>query len=88
MNYEDRFSEEIRKKLSKIKKKDVKHFKIVMKKIDNILQNPDNKYKFLHYNMKGINRVHIGNFVLIFRIDHSNKLIFFEDYDHHDKIYR
>jgi mRNA-degrading endonuclease RelE of RelBE toxin-antitoxin system len=86
--YSDLYSEEIVKKLSKIKKNDSRHYEIIRKKMDEILQNPQNKYKFLHYDMKGINRVHIGHFVLIFRINHQNQTISFEDYDHHDKIYR
>jgi mRNA-degrading endonuclease RelE of RelBE toxin-antitoxin system len=86
--YSDSYSEEIVKKLIKLKKKDPKHYEIIRKKMDDILQNPQNKYKFLHYDMKGINRVHIGHFVLIFRIDHQKETIFFEDYDHHDNIYR
>jgi mRNA-degrading endonuclease RelE of RelBE toxin-antitoxin system len=86
--YSDSYSEEIVKKLVKIKKKDSKHYNIIRKKMDDILQNPHNKYKFLHFDMKGINRVHIGHFVLIFKINHQDKKISFEDYDHHDKIYR
>ena len=86
--YTDVYSNELTKKLSNIKKKDSKHFEIIRKRMDWILQNPNHDYKFLHYNMKGINRIHIGHFVLIFRIDHNDKIVYFEDYDHHDKIYR
>lgn len=85
--YEDSYSEEIIKKLAKIKKKDAKHYEIISKKIDSILENPEHKYKFLAHDMQGINRVHVGHFVLLFRINHSNKTISFEDYDHHDVIY-
>ena len=85
--YIDKYSEEITKKLAKLKKKDHKHYLIVRKKIDWILANPEHSYKGLHYNMKGISRIHIGHFVLTFRIDSINKIIYFEDYDHHDKIY-
>lgn len=85
--YIDKYSEEIARKLAKLKKKDAKQYKIVRKKIDQILANPKHRYKDLHYSMKGIKRVHIGHFVLVFRIDHIKKIISFEDYDHHDKIY-
>ena len=37
--------------------------------------------------MKGVLRVHLGHFVLAFIIDHKNKLVSFEDYDHHDNVY-
>ena len=33
-------------------------------------------------------KLHLGHFVLVFRIDIQNEKIFFEDYDHHDKIYK
>jgi mRNA-degrading endonuclease RelE of RelBE toxin-antitoxin system len=86
--YIDKYSEEITIKLAKLKKKDAKHFEIVSKKMDWILSNPGHMYKYLHYNMKGVNRVHIGHFVLNFTIDHTSKIISFEDYDRHDKIYK
>lgn len=86
--YKELYSEEIARKLAKLKKKDIRHFKIVMKKIDKILAHPEHKYKELHHNLKGIKRVHLGPFVLIFTINNRKKIISFEDYDHHDKIYR
>jgi len=86
--YVDRYSEEITKKLAKLKKKDSFHYNIVIKKRDWILANPEHRYKDLHYTMKGVSRVHIGHFVLTFKINHINKVIYFEDYDHHDKIYK
>jgi len=85
--YNDSYSEELVKKLIKIKKKDQKQFSIIRRKMDEILENPNHKYKFLHHNMKGLNRIHIGHFVLVFKIDHENKIVSFEDYDNHDKIY-
>ena len=86
--YEDKYSEEIVKKLKKLKKKDSKHYANVRKKMDSILANPTHSYKLLHHDMKGIKRVHIGHFVLAFRVDNTEKIISFEDYDHHDTIYK
>jgi YafQ family addiction module toxin component len=85
--YGDTYSEEITKKLAKLKKKDPTHFSKVLKKMDKILVEPTHKYKFLKHDMKGINRVHIGHFVLVFVINHEEKIVSFEDYDHHDNIY-
>lgn len=85
--YKDSYSKEITRKLSKLKKKDPKQFQIVLKKRDQILENPHHKYKDLHHLMKEFQRVHISHFVLVFKIDHKNKEISFEDYDHHDNIY-
>lgn len=85
--YTDLYSEDLAKKLAKLKNKDLIQYKRVRKKIDEILSSPEHSYKFLTHNMKGINRVHIGHFVLVFVINHDNKTISFEDYDHHDNIY-
>ena len=86
--YTDKYSKEITRKLAKLKKKDPKHFEIVRKKMDWILENPEHRYKGLHFNMKEINRIHIGHFVLTFSVDNINKIVSFEDYDHHDNIYK
>ena len=85
--YIDRYSEEIVKKLKKLKKKDPKQYSTVRKKMEQILSNPEHRHKDLHYDMKGIKRVHIGHFVLVFTVDDAKKIISFEDYDHHDNIY-
>jgi len=86
--YFDKYSEEITRKLVKLKKKDVGHYQNVRKKMDWILANHEHRYKNLHYDMKGIKRVQLGHFVLTFKIDNVNRIISFEDYDHHDKIYK
>ena len=86
--YKDVYSEEIVKKLAKLKKKDPVEYSQVRKKMDLILAEPDHKYKFLTHDMKGLNRVHLGHFVLVFIVDHENETISFEDYDHHDVIYK
>ena len=86
--YTDLYSEDITKKLSKLKKKDSVHYFKVRKKMDSILSKPTHIYKFLGHDMKSLNRIHIGHFVLVFMIDHEKKIVSFEDYDHHDKIYK
>ena len=86
--YLDKYSEEITRKLVKLKKKDLQYYQNVRKKMDWILANPEHRYKNLHYDMKGSKRIHIGHFVLTFIIDKNSKVVSFEDYDHHDKIYK
>jgi len=71
--YIDLYSEEITKKFSKLKKKDTQQYSIIQNKISSILKNPKHRYKYLHNTMKGINRIHIGAFVLIFIINHKEK---------------
>ncbi|MEA1924620.1 MAG: hypothetical protein U9M95_01995 [Candidatus Altiarchaeota archaeon] len=88
MMYKDRYSEVLVRKLVKIKKKNPKNHSIIRRRMDDILANPQRSYKFLHHDMKGINRAHIGHQVLIFVIDHGKKIVSFEDLDHHDKIYQ
>ncbi len=88
MNYIDVYSEEFTRKLKKLKIKNHALFQAIFKKIDEILQNPD-RFKPLRYDLKGFRRVHVmKSFVLIFKIDEKNKIVKFEDFDHHDKIYK
>ena len=87
MAYLDKYSEELTKKLAKLKKKDITHYERIDKKIKEILENPTHEYKNLRYDMSDFKRVHVGHFVLIFRVNHQQKIIWFDDYDHHDKMY-
>jgi len=73
-------------KIKKLQKKDSFMFKRLRKKIEEIIQNPEH-YKPLRYGMRGIRRVHLGPFVLIFTINEEEKVVEFLDFDHHDKIY-
>jgi YafQ family addiction module toxin component len=84
---------EIEKKLQdtlkKIFKKDRKKYKIIWKKINEILvcSNVEH-YKNLKFPLNEFKRVHIDcNFVLIFKYNKSEDIVLFYDLDHHDKIY-
>ena len=80
---------ELYKKLVKLSKKDKKSYEAVMRKIDEVVNSSSiEHYKNLRFNMKDSKRVHVGHFVLIFSYDPSRDFIFFEDYDHHDNIYK
>lgn len=80
---------ELFKKLVKLSKKDKKSYESVMRKIDEVVNSSNvEHYKNLRYNMKDSKRVHMGHFVLVFSYDPSKDFISFEDYDHHDNIYR
>ena len=81
-------SKNLKAKLKKIHKKNRKFYEAVIKKIEEIIKNPQH-YKPLRYDLKGLRRVHIEkSFVLIFEIDEENKIVRFLDLDHHDKIYK
>ncbi|MEA2003616.1 MAG: addiction module toxin RelE [archaeon] len=88
-NYE--YSEILVKKLKKLKKRNFAQYSIIMKKIDDVKQkatsNPEH-YKNLRYDLSDFKRVHIDkHFVLTFRINKTEKIVSFIDYDHHDNIY-
>ena len=85
--YLGRYTENITKKILKLKKKDPNHYRILIKKIDQIRENPSHDYKDLRYDMKGQKRVHIGHFVLTFEINHKNKTFLFDVCARHDRIY-
>ena len=86
-NYKPGIEFNLKKKLGKLFKKDRKRYEIVMKKMEEILQNPHH-YKPLSHDMKHLRRVHIdSSFVLVFSIDENDGIVCFIDMDHHDKIY-
>ena len=77
------------KKLVKLSKKDKNSYESVMNKIQEIVDSPNvGHYKNLRYGMKDSKKVHIGHFVLAFSYNTSKDFISFEDYDHHDNIYK
>jgi len=88
--YEFDRSEKLKKILLKLYKKDKNRYEATLKKIKEVLNSPDpNHYKNLSHDMKSFKRVHIdSHFVLIFKVDEENKVIKFEDLQHHDVIYR
>jgi len=75
--------------LLKLSKKDKKIYEQILKKIYEIANSSDiEHYKNLKYGLKEFKRAHIGKFVLVFRFDKKENLIYFTDFDHHDKIYK
>ncbi len=82
-------SENLQNILKKLSKKDKSLHGQVLKKINEIINSYEiEHYKNLRYNLKDSKRVHIGHFVLVFQFDKSTKKIFFDDFDHHDNIYK
>ena len=72
----------------KLSKKSSEQLKIIHKKIFKIRLNPYHKYKFLKDPLQFFNRVHMGSFVLVFKINHKERVVDIYYYDHHDKIYK
>ncbi len=71
----------------KLAKKDKALLRIIERKILEIIQNPSH-YKNLRKPLQHLKRVHIGkSYVLCFSIDEIRKIVIFEKFDHHDKVY-
>ena len=80
--------EEADRIFSKLAKKNPPQLRIIHKKIAEIRERPFG-YKFLRTPLHGFNRVHIDrSFVLVFKVDHEQKLIVIYYFDHHDFIYQ
>ena len=75
------------KAVQKLKKKDPVSHGRILKKTKEILENPE-LGKPLSNSMKDIRRVHIGHFVLTYKIDYGIKKVTLVDYEHHDKVYK
>ncbi len=83
------FSDDLKKIMSKLEKKDSESYKALKNKIKEILESDPEHYKPLKYEMKNLKSVHIRkSFVLVFRHDKQQEFIQFLDYDHHDNIYK
>lgn len=86
------FDYELRKSVEKeffrLAKKNPNQLMIIEKKINEVIQNPYH-YKNLRKPLSHLKRVHIDkSFVLLFSVDENNKKVIFEEYDHHDRIYK
>lgn len=79
-------------KIRKLFHKDKRKVKIINKKIKEIINNDNesiDRYKNLRYDLKKFKRVRINkHFVLTFHVNKKTNLIIFEDFDHHDEIYK
>lgn len=82
-----KLSDRLIEKFHKMEKKSKSQLDAINKKILEIREDP-RRFKPLSNVMKGLRRIHFGNFVLVYSIDEENKTVVLEDFDHHDKIYR
>ena len=89
--YTHEFRTSLEKEFFKLAKKKPDLLKSINKKIIEIISCENvNHYKNLKSPMQHLKRVHISNrsFVLIFSVNEKNKHIIFEEFDHHDRIYK
>ena len=86
--YEYELRKSVEKEFFKIAKKNPKQLVAIEKKINEVINNPQ-RYKNLRKPLQNLKRVHIDkSFVLTFSVDESKNKVIFEDYDHHDRIYK
>lgn len=82
-------SENLEQILIRLLKKDKELYEQIKRKMNEIINSEDiEHYKNLRYNMKDCKRVHIGHFVLIFRYNKNSDIVAFDDFDHHDRVYK
>ena len=89
--YSHEFKESLEKKLSKLAKKSPLLVKVVGKKVKEVTSGDNaSHYKNLRSPLQHLKRVHIdgGRFVLVFSVDEEEKHIIFENFKHHDDIYK
>ena len=73
----------------KLAKKNKKQLQIIHKKVLEIRNHPDHTYKHLHKPLEEFYGIHIDtHFVLIFQIDHAEKVVIINYFGHHDTIYK
>ena len=72
--------------LKKMKKRDRTAYGRIGRRIDELRENP-RLGKPLSSNLKGSWRVHVGHFILLYRINESENKLEFYDFEHHDKAY-
>ena len=87
--HNSQYNEHLQKVMRKLSKKDKNLYGQLLNKINEIVNCYDlEHYKNLRYNLKDSKRVHIGHFVLIFQYNLKTDTINFDDFDHHDNIYK
>tara|TARA_Y100000310_G_scaffold319098_1_gene373950 strand:- start:3729 stop:4004 length:276 start_codon:yes stop_codon:yes gene_type:complete len=78
----------LKKKLSKLSKKNKKQAEIIANKSQEVVKNPQH-YKNLRKPLQYLKRIHIDkHFVLVFSVDENTRTVTLEDFDHHDNIYK
>ncbi|MFH1710982.1 MAG: addiction module toxin RelE [Nanoarchaeota archaeon] len=89
MPYNYRTSKNLDRILEKLFKKDKSTYEQLMKKIEEVINSPSvEHYKNLRYDLSDKKRVQVGHFVLVFKFNKTENLIEFDDFDHHDVIYK
>ncbi len=87
--YQYKIQPSLQKIMLKLFKKDNQTRERLINKIQEIVNSEDvEHYKNLKKPLQHLKRVQIREMVLVFKYDKKEKLIYFENFKHHDKIYR
>lgn len=89
MSFQIIISDDLRKTLVILKRKDKTMFQMVEKKMLQIASLDSvsiQHFKNLQSPLSDFKRVHLGSYVLLFRVQANN--IIFDSFEHHDKIYQ
>ena len=82
-------SDELRKILAKLFKKDKASYDAVFGKMNEVINSVEiNHYKNLKRPLQHFKRVHVGHFVLLFKYNQLDNSIMFITFSHHDEAYR
>lgn len=84
--YNLELDEDVFKAFKKLAKKDKIQLETMNKKLDQIRTNPL-QFKPLTHPLEGLQRVHIGSFVLIYEVLEDSKTVRVLKYKHHDDDY-
>jgi YafQ family addiction module toxin component len=79
--------EKVDRIFKKLKKKDSVQFETLSRKVNEILENPQ-QFKPLRSPMQHMRRVHVGSFVLVYDIDEKKKVVTIRRYEHHESVYK
>ena len=77
------FTEAFSKDVKQIKKDKILYERL-LKKIEEILENPEH-YPFKKYDLKGKRSAHIGSYVILFEVKENEAI--FHKFKHHDFVY-
>jgi YafQ family addiction module toxin component len=85
--YDIEFGDKLQRKLKKLQNKDTQYYNAIISKIVQIAEAPQ-LGKPLRGILKGKRRVHIGPFVLIYKINENERAVTLIELEHHDDAYR
>ena len=85
--YEIEIGDKLQRKINKLENKDSYYYKVIINKIVQIAKAPQ-LGKPLRGVLKGKRRVHIGPFVLIYKVNENEHFVTFIELAHHDDAYK